>query len=326
MYNFVLLAEASLRRNYQDLRFCPQDDREDLARSSQRSLTRLQEALPQAQYLDAGGLRAFGLPYLRELLLPRGYRRLEEAGWLLEEHSGLGAAINMDEHIVFKALGDARQADELLKGVRQLEGKALDPQHPYAQDPAYGYLSYKPVLSGSGLHLGLIMHLPMLHFLKQARSMARGFTEEGIQFKGLSLPDGRNPAKLFLLTNSGSHRLDDQAISQRVINAAQDAARKEQAQQQRALNRNGQTSLTEQVWRSYGILRYARRLTSSDFLTHWSNLRLGVQGGILPLDPQTLDGLLHYANDYAFLREGLDPKTFAFRRADEVRRTLSGGI
>jgi len=325
VYDNVLLAEASLRRNFQDLRFCPQDSQEDMASSSRRSLTRLQEHLPEAAYLDARGLLGQGLPYLQELLLPGGFRRLNSAGFVFDSGRNLGAAINMDEHVVFKASGSLDQAEQLVAAVRALAEEVRDERHPYAHDDAYGYLSYKPLLSGSGLHLGAVMHLPLLHFLKQARPMSLALQEKGILMKALTLADGRNPARLFLVANQGSYRLGDLKIIQLVRDAVSEVSRKEQALQQKAVSRNGQTSLTEQVWRSYGILRYARRLTTTDFLTHWSNLRLGAQADILPLSPQTADELLRFANDQAFLLEGADIKTFVFRRADEVRRALSGG-
>ena len=177
MYDNVLLAEASLRRNFQDLRFCPQDSQEDMAASSRRSLTRLQEHLPEAACLDARGLLGQGLPYLQELLLPGGFRRLNSAGFVFDSGRNLGAAINMDEHVVFKASGSLDQAEQLVAAVRALEEEVRDERHPYAHDEAYGYLSYKPLLSGSGLHLGAVMHLPLLHFLKQARPMSLALQE-----------------------------------------------------------------------------------------------------------------------------------------------------
>ena len=44
---------------------------------------------------------------------------------------------------------------------------------------------------------------------------------------------------------------------------------------------NGDLRLTDQVWRSYGLLRTARILTGEEFMQLISNVRLGAALGIL---------------------------------------------
>lgn len=102
-------------------------------------------------------------------------------------------------------------------------------------------------------------------------------------------------------------------------------AEKESLLQEKSLAGNPQSVLNDQVWRSYGILGSARRLTSADFLNHWSNLRLGITSGVLPVPLAKADELLQFANDHVFLAEDDDNRTLVFRRADRVRRVLSGG-
>lgn len=325
MLDDVLLAEVILRRNYKDLQFCPQDQQEDMAQSRSRSLSKATSLLPESVTYDANGLLKGNLPYLQELLLPSDFRRLNEAALVVSDARQQALAINMDEHLVLKSWGDGEKVDDLIAKTRQSESALRDEVHPFAHNAQFGYLSYRPMLAGSGLHVSLILHLPMLHFLKQIRPLTESLNEKGCTLKSLSLMDGRNPAKLFLLSNQTSRNKSDEDIKQAVLDCAQQIIAKERMLREKALSNNGQSTVADQVWRSYGILSYARRLSSTDFLTHWSSLRLGAQAGILPLSLGQVDSLLNYANDNAFLSEGSDMKQFVFRRAEEVRRVLSGG-
>lgn len=325
MMEDVLLAEVLLRRNYQDLQFCPQDKQEDMEKSRSRGLSKAGAMLPGSVTYDAKGLLKGNLPYLQELLLPSDFRRLNEAALVVSEQAQQAIAVNMDEHLVLKSWGGAEQVEELIEKTRLGESQVQDDNHPFAQDAQFGFLSYRPQLAGSGLHVSLVLHLPMLHFLKQIRSLMEELQQKGCSLKPLSLLDGRNPAKLFLLSNQTSFNRSDAQIKQSVMDGTQLILGKEKMLRDKAITPDGASTVLDQVWRSYGVLKYARRLNSTDFLTHWSNLRLGAQTGQLPLTLQQVDDLLNFANDNAFLMEESDFKQFVNRRAEEVRRALSGG-
>ena len=325
MQDSVLVSEVSLRRNYQDLRFCPQDDQEDLEESRRRSLNKLQAIYSDSITLDAQSMGRQGIPYLQEVLLPANFRRLAQAALLSDESLAVSAAINMDEHLVVKAQGKPGEIPELIQTVREMEEGFTENKRPFAYDSKYGYLSYRPVLAGSGLHINLVLFLPMLHFLKQIPALSETLKEQGCILKPLSLLDGRNPARLYALSNASSLMMEDRQIQSNVVQSAQMVVTREQSLQDKAMSKSSQSSILDQIWRSYGILKYARRLSITDFLTHWSNLRMGIQGGILPLSLSQADEMLAFANDHVFLKEGAEPNTFVFRRAEKVRRALSGG-
>lgn len=324
MQQASVYTEVSLRRNYQDLRFCPQNSQQDLQESRRRSLAALETGFPGGKVLDTGAMIRQGLPHVQEALLPRDYHRVASAA-LFDAGEGLSAAINMDEHLVIKAAGELEDLDKLVSQVRQAEQSLVQEGLEFARDEDFGYLSFRPALSGSGFYISAVLHLPMLHFLKQFRSLKDTLDERGFSLKPLAMKDGRNPGKLFVLSNNGSHRREDRQTVADVLELAGMLAKKEADLQQKAMAGNGNSTFADQAWRSYGILRYARRLSASDFMANWSNLRLGSLAGFLPLELGRINQMLAYANDHAFLSEGDDPKLFVARRAQSVRQALSGG-
>ena len=326
MRETYLSARAALRRNYQDLLFCPQDDKESLEESMRRSLKRLQNQREDfILYRASDPGRAYTL-FIERGILPSAFHKLTAAALLANEEDGLYAAINVEEHLLLLALGEVSEIEQMTEKVRALEAQMTLKEHPFAQNDRFDYLSYRPVLAGSGLYVSILLHLPMLGFLKQTRSLCETVLQEyHCQLKPYPETDSRNPGKLFLIANAGSQGISDSEIKQQVISAAEMLDRREAALREKVVTKERESSFSDQIWRSYGTLRYARRLTSRDFLLQWSNLRLGAAAGALPVSLNKADDLLALSGDSIFLKDDPDPKTLPFRRADAVRKMIAGG-
>lgn len=325
MRDSVLFSEVSLRRNYQDLTFCPQDDAEDLSQSYHRSIAALARIHPDYRVFDGQALGEEGLPFGHTIFLPPKGDQLTKAALFTDNTSSFSAAINMDEHLVLRRTGKPDELPAMILALRETEAALAKAGQPFAHDAQYGYLSYRPALAGSGLHVRLVMHLPMLHFLKQLRPITEALKAKGCAIMPAAAKGGRNPARLYTLTNISSFNLSDEQIVSQVLSCAELLADKESAILNKALALGEQSTVADQVWRAYGLLKYARRLSAADLLIHWNSLRIGARAGMLPLDITQADSLLQYANDDAFQMEGADPKTYVFLRADAVRSALSGG-
>ncbi len=326
MAQSYLIAEVSLRRNYGDLRFCPQDSAEDLEKSKRRSLSRIALMRGGFEILEPGKGAGPDSPFLEEALLPPTFQNLTSAALAANEEEKTYAAINIEEHLLLKACGDPEEASVLVSRVRALERDMADEKHPFAQNGHFDYLSYRPVLAGSGLHMTLVLHLPMLSFLRQIPSLTDALLKEDrCTLKPLNALEGRNPARLFLISNASSHGLRDEEILSMVHQCGEKLDAKEKILRDKALDGQKMSGVLDQVWRSYGILGCARRLSSNDFLNLWSGIRLGAAAGVLPLSLKQADDLLGLARDSAFFKEGVEPKTIPYRRADRVRQALTGG-
>ena len=325
MQELILFSEAALRRNYQDLSFCPQNNLVDLALSRSRSMNVLGDLFSDAILMDAKEQGEQMLPFLQTALLPAKISQLDQAALFVDEASGFSAVINMDEHLVLRQTAQTEDLQQQVADVRKREAQLLGKGLQFAKDPNFGYLSYRPILAGSGLYVSLVMHLPMLHFLKQMRPLTEGLKEKGCVVKPFVPAGSRNLARLYVLSNAASQDLSDEEILRQLHAGMEMLADKEQAIRDKALAQKDQGTVADQAWRAYGVLKYARRLTEQDLLTHWNSLRIGVIGGILPLALSTVDALLHYANDAAFKQEGETTNHYVFRRAEAVRRTLAGG-
>jgi len=309
------------------LTFCPQDNETDLLESRRRTVSAIKQKAPEMRVYYPTNLSALDQTRLAEsCLLPASFEKMTASALASDEKETLSVAMNTGEHLLLQARDKAGHLEELAARVRILEKNIALPEHPYAYDERFGYLSFSPVLAGSGIYVSLVMHLPMLSFLKQAKALSETLKQRYYCFlKPLPSTDGPNPGNLYRLGNASGFGREDEGIIRQVKEAAMMVADKEAFLRDKAFHHARVTPLADRAWRSYGILRHARRLASDDYLSLWSRLRLGAVAGILPVRVEKTDHMLEFGGDSRYLTEGADRKTCPFRRADEVRQALSGG-
>ncbi len=84
--------------------------------------------------------------------------------------------------------------------------------------------------------------------------------------------------------------------------------------------------MEDRVWRAYGLLKYARTITSNDAMTYISDLRLGVDLEIIPDIPRSSIMELIITTRPAFLNklngEELNPQQRDVYRATLIRERL----
>lgn len=144
----------------------------------------------------------------------------------------------------------------------------------YAFSDEWGYLTPNPANLGTGLKVSAIVHLPVLTVQKRIGESVPFVRERGFQISGTLGNSGRVIGGLYLLSNRryiGLTEIDllDAAddILNRIIKMEDDARDDYFA--------NSKHELEDMVWRSLGIMMYARRINYVEAIEHLSRLRLG---------------------------------------------------
>lgn len=146
---------------------------------------------------------------------------------------------------------------------------------PYAFSEKYGYLSSNPANIGTGLKISVMMHLPVLTIQKRIADAVPPVKESGFQITGTLGSSGRIIGGLYVISNKkllGLSEVDLIETADDIINRIiklEDDSRDE-------FFTTSKNELEDTVWRSLGILLYARRLNYVEAVEHLSRVRLGV--------------------------------------------------
>lgn len=200
-------------------------------------------------------------------------------GICFTEDEIVSVMINEEDHLRLQVLQSGFNLVEALRLIDVIDtelGQNLD----YAFSPTLGYLTACPTNVGTGLRASCMLHLPALVMTKQINKVLQALSKMNVAVRGLYGEGTQATGNFFQFSNQITlGRQEDQIVNdfekivKQVIEHEQEA--------RIALSNKRLVKLTDQIWRSLGILKSARIISSSETNSLLSLLRLGCDLGIV---------------------------------------------
>lgn len=309
----VVSSRVRLARNYHDLPFSNLESPDNalicITRARQAFENRVSAApAPHGAGAPAGNPDAYTLYTLR-LMNSTNRMALVEQHLIsrdLLQNSQIGAAlirgdqtvsimVNEEDHLRIQAMLTGLQLEEAASRAFEAE-EALQKECAFSFDHQWGYLTACPTNTGTGMRASLMLHLPMLTFFKQMGNVTQSVAKLGLTIRGIYGEGSEALGDLYQVSNQVTLGRTEKEIIDGVIAVGTQLIDMEQALRQRAAT-EASLSLQDRVFRSYGLLRYARQMDAKEFMEHWSKLRLGCALSLLPVPLSVVDNLLTIAQD-----------------------------
>ncbi len=290
----VLHSRVRLARNFADLPFPSKMTAEDGEEAQRRAADALAH---QAQGRDYSLLRVHDLDdATRRALVERRLisRELLSAGaaaaLLLRRDERVCILINEDDHLRIHALMPGRALSETAEMAFDVEN-AISSRVGFAFDAEYGFLTANPTNTGTGMRASAMLHLPALTRSGAIGGLVQEIAKLGLSLRPLYGDDGEAQGELYLLGNQVALGRSEQELIDSIDAIIDQIVDRERASRELLLL-SSDAALEDRLMRSLGVLRYARRLGEPEWIRRWSDVRLAVQAGFLPMDLLTLDALL----------------------------------
>lgn len=243
---------------------------------------------------------------------------------IVNKNDTLAIMINEEDHLRIQAILpglNLPSADKLSKDADEIISGSL----AYAFDDKLGYLTACPTNVGTGMRASAMLHLAGLGIAKQAGGFLTSVMKLGFSVRGFYGENTNAPGHIYQISNQATLGVsEDEILSslEQIITRISE----QELQLRRALAARNPVVINDLVLRSYGVCAYAQQMSYSEFMTHISNLKLGVSLGILPgLSQNQLNRLLQSGQKASLnAREGklLNPPEEAIRRAVLVRQCM----
>lgn len=133
---------------------------------------------------------------------------------------------------------------------------------------------------GTGLRASVVLHLPLLSRKRSFNSLVADMGRFGTAVRGVYGEGGENYGSLYQVSNQKTLGQSEKEIIELVTKAAAELDAQERRLRQEALKQKP-LGCQDEVYKSYGVLRYARRLTRKDAMEFLSQIMVGVRDGIL---------------------------------------------
>lgn len=201
------------------------------------------------------------------------------AGILLSEDEDTGIILNGDDHIRIQLLKVGLHLEELLEQADRIDDY-VNERFVYAFDEQYGYLTSFPTNVGTGLRACVVVHLPMLSQGKKFPNLIGDMSRFGVAIRGVDGEREENYGALYEISNLKTLGQTEREIIDTVSKAAIQLTNQEMQVRKISLQRR-RSEREDEIYKSYGVLKYARRLTARDAMIFLSQMMSGLTDGLI---------------------------------------------
>lgn len=261
----------------------------------------------------------------KHLISPDLLEQPEKRGVVLRNDEVISIMVNEEDHLRIQCLLPGLQLKECWDLANAVDD-GLEQTLDFAFAEEQGYLTSCPTNVGTGLRASVMLHLPALVLTQQINAVLIALSKLGLTVRGLYGEGTQATGNLFQVSNQVTLGLTEEEIVDNLIMVAMQLVTQERTAR-RVLYKDQQHQIEDQVWRAYGLLKYARTMASSDAMALLSDLRLGVDLGIIPDIPAGLIMELIIMTRPAFLNKlkgtELNPYQRDIYRATLIRERLN---
>jgi len=331
----VISSRVRLARNLTGLPF-PQAQTPEQAAEVVR---KVEAALASPEAAKAGlgewGLvRLAELPWLdravlveKHLISPNLAQNTETGAVVIGAGETLSIMINEEDHIRIQCLYAGLQLDEALRLASRVDD-VLEARLPYAFAEKFGYLTACPTNVGTGMRASVLVHLPALVINNQVGRVLSTVVKLGFLVRGLYGEGTEAVGNIFQISNQVTLGPSETETVENLRNVVVEIINQER-QARQALLQEMRDQIADKVGRAHGILLYGHIFSSQEAMQLLSDLRLGVELGLIKgIDRTALNELL-VAIRPGFLQKQagreLDAMERDTKRAEVIRAKLRPG-
>jgi protein arginine kinase len=242
----------------------------------------------------------------------------------LRDDEVVSIMVNEEDHLRVQCIMPGFRLQEAFQLANTVDD-AFEEHLLYAFHEKYGYLTACPTNVGTGIRASVMMHLPGLVLSGSINRMLTAVSQVGLAVRGLYGEGTESAGNLFQVSNQITLGETEEEIIGNLTSVVNQLIDHERAARRVLLQENRET-LEDRVCRSFGILAYARRMDSRETLQRLSDVRMGIDLGIIKGVSSGILKELMVMTQPAFLQkyfnQELSPAERDIRRAAMIRERL----
>jgi len=324
----VLSTRVRLARNIAGCQFpeaADSDNRRRIVNYFDSCYTR-SEMLSQGAYYKASDIDELDKDFLieRHLTSPDFLNGEPSKALFVDSEEQVSIMINEEDHLRIQALSsglDLQSSYDLAMKYENEISRYLE--FDYDQD--FGYLTACPTNAGTGMRASVLIHLPGLVLTREIDKIISHIKRSGLVVRGFYGEGSDVLGNLFQISNQNTLGITETEILNQIERITQEIIDNEASARQRLID-EAADMIEDKIWRAYGILKYARVLSSEEVMNLLSAVRLGHAMKIINFLDVTLINNILLLSQPAHLQKyyghKMDQNRRDFVRAQMVREKL----
>ena len=197
---------------------------------------------------------------------------------IINDDENICIMVNEEDHIRIQIFTSGLDLQNTLNLAVELD-KKLDEMLSFSFNKKYGYLTACPTNVGTGLRASVMVHLPALKMTGNLGKILKIVNSFGMTIRGAYGEESKASGDIYQISNNQTLGMSEKEIVQNLENITKKVIEQERlARKYLAKNTD---DLEDKVYRSYGILTNARKLSSDECENLLSDVKLGIDLGII---------------------------------------------
>lgn len=213
------------------------------------------------------------------LISPGLTKRPDHSSFLLRDDENASIMINEEDHIRIQSLLPGLDLEKGWSIVDEIDD-SLESNLDYAFHEQLGYLTSCPTNIGTGLRASAMVHIPSLSMSGYVNSLIQGLNKIGLTVRGIYGEGTEALGNLYQISNQVTLGEEEKVIIEKLKRVIYQVIDKERKVRSLILD-NRKEELEDRVYRSLGIVKNARIMSSREAMAHISNIRLGIETGLI---------------------------------------------
>ncbi len=208
-------------------------------------------------------------------------QRLPGRAVAFDQSESVSMMVNEEDHLRIQAMSAGFDFGQAWERARTID-QALEEDLTFATSPTLGYLTGCPTNVGTGMRASVMLHLPALGMVrKELEKVFTAAQRTGLAVRGMHGEGSRAGGDYYQISNQITLGSSEEQLIEDLRSLVPVIVEFERRLRQALMDGRG-AALKDRICRSLGTLRAARAMPTEDAYTHLSNVRLGVNVGILP--------------------------------------------
>lgn len=291
--DIVISSRIRLARNITGYNFSPKLSNTDAA-------TMVEELIPVKEPLSKAAGTGFSscmVTLLSDLekkslvewhsVSPALINKPQATGLVLSEDDSISVMINEEDHLRIQALTPGVSLEDALEKAN-IADNVYEERFDYAYSPRYGYLTSCPTNLGTGLRASCMLFLPALSIADKIAKLSEELQKFGATIRGIYGEGSKSLGYLYQISNQGTLGRKESEICGNLEQIVMEVVARERESRNLLLKANYKL-VEDKVFRSYGILKYAKLLTLQEAMLLLAQIKLGVDTGIIRFSQNSVE-------------------------------------
>ena len=198
---------------------------------------------------------------------------------IVSKDEKISIMVNEEDHLRLQCIFPGMQLETAWQLCSRLDTQ-LEKKLDFAFDKSNGYLTCCPTNTGTGIRASVMLHLPALSMTGYIKGILETCSKLGVAVRGMYGENSEAAGNMFQISNQVTLGQTEEEIITGIVNITAQISEQERILRAE-LYRQSPMRFEDRVFRSLGILKNARIISTEESLKLLSDVRLGIIMGLM---------------------------------------------